>query len=189
MTKKALRNIYKEKRKLLTASEIARYTDLILINFQKISLPPVSCVHTYMAMHDKIEIDTQHIIGYLQFRNPGLHVCIPKMNATTGQLQNVLYTDETDLITNLYGIEEPAAGEKIDAKNIDLVLAPLLAFDANGNRVGYGKGLYDNFFLQCRNDVIKIGLSFFEATENIEDDTQVDIPLNYCVTPKQVYTF
>ena len=70
-----------------------------------------------------------------------------------------------------------------------MVLTPLLAFDKKGNRVGFGKGYYDKFFSQCRSDVIKIGLSFFEAEDLIDDINSYDIPLNFCVTPQTVYRF
>jgi 5-formyltetrahydrofolate cyclo-ligase len=72
---------------------------------------------------------------------------------------------------------------------INVVFMPLLAFDKKGNRVGYGKGFYDNFLKQCHKDTIKVGLSFFEAENQIEDLHDNDIPLNFCVTPTQVYAF
>ena len=66
---------------------------------------------------------------------------------------------------------------------------PLLAFDNKGNRVGYGKGYYDNFLSKCTPDVIKIGLSFFEASDEITDVFESDIALDYCVTPNTIYQF
>jgi 5-formyltetrahydrofolate cyclo-ligase len=50
-----------------------------------------------------------------------------------------------------------------------VVFVPLLAFDKKGNRVGYGKGFYDAFLSKCKPETIKIGLSFFEAEETIDD--------------------
>ena len=81
------------------------------------------------------------------------------------------------------------SGEITEPDEIDLVLVPLLAFDQEGYRVGYGKGYYDKFLSQCREDVIKIGLSFFEPVDAISDINQFDMSLNYCVTPQQVYDF
>lgn len=72
---------------------------------------------------------------------------------------------------------------------IDVVFVPLLAYDNKGNRVGYGKGFYDHFLSECREDVVKIGLSFFEPEEAIEDVSATDIRLDYCVTPMTVYNF
>jgi 5-formyltetrahydrofolate cyclo-ligase len=189
MTKAQLRSIYKEKRKLISPQQKTKWTDLLLINFQKIDLPFVTCVHTYLAMYDHNEIPTQQIIGYLKFRNPGLQVSIPKVNTETGQIEHFIYKEDMVMVINKFGVKEPSDGDKIDATDIDVVLTPLLAFDKKGNRVGFGKGYYDRFFSQCRGDVLKIGLSFFEAEEIIEDASQYDIPLNFCVTPQTVYRF
>jgi 5-formyltetrahydrofolate cyclo-ligase len=62
-------------------------------------------------------------------------------------------------------------------------------YNTQGNRIGYGKGFYDRFLAECKDDVIKIGLSFFPPeTTDFEIDSN-DIPLNFCVTPEQVFEF
>jgi 5-formyltetrahydrofolate cyclo-ligase len=70
-----------------------------------------------------------------------------------------------------------------------VVFVPLLAFDKQGNRVGYGKGFYDRFLANCKPETIKIGLSFFEVENEIADVFNNDIELDYCVTPNKIYTF
>ncbi len=50
------------------------------------------------------------------------------------------------LAANFFGIMEPKLGAKIDARKLDLVLTPLVAFDCNGVRVGVGRGYYDRCF-------------------------------------------
>ena len=62
-------------------------------------------------------------------------------------------------------------------------------FDKKGNRVGYGKGFYDKFFAQLSPKAIKIGLSFFDVEEEITDTNPLDIKLDYCLTPNNLYTF
>lgn len=47
---------------------------------------------------------------------------------------------------NRFGIPEPCHGRYIDAQKLDVVLAPLVAFDACGHRLGMGKGYYDRTF-------------------------------------------
>lgn len=47
---------------------------------------------------------------------------------------------------NLFGILEPKLGLRIDARKLDLVLTPLVAFDDHGVRVGVGRGYYDRCF-------------------------------------------
>ncbi len=189
MTKPALRKIYKEKRKNLSGREIERGTDLILINFQKINLPFLSCIHTYIASQKLGEVETFQLIEFLQFKNPGIKVAVPRIDITSGNLEHFHFEDGIEMIDNFFGIAEPTSGNKISSAEIELILVPLLAFDKKGHRVGYGKGYYDKFLSECSTDVLKIGLSFFEAEEEIGDINQFDIPLNYCVTPEGIYNF
>ncbi|MNY64409.1 5-formyltetrahydrofolate cyclo-ligase family protein [compost metagenome] len=70
-----------------------------------------------------------------------------------------------------------------------MVFVPLLAFDIHGNRIGYGKGFYDKFLAECKPETIKIGLSFFEAVNQIDDVFESDIKLDYCVAPEKIYQF
>ena len=189
MTKNTLRRIYKEKRKQISSKEKQIWTDLILINFQKLELPFINCVHTYLAIGNQNEIETDNIIRFLKFIYPGITTVVPKINLDEGEMKHYIFNDDVEMKANDFGIIEPIKGEKIDARQIDLVLTPLLAVDCVGFRVGYGKGFYDKFLRQCRRDVIKIGLSFFEPVELIEDINSFDIPLNYCITPNSVYSF
>ena len=75
---------------------------------------------------------------------------------------------------------------EVPTSKIEVVFVPLLAFDTNGNRVGYGKGFYDKFLSECHPNTIKIGLSLFEAETAIEDVISNDIPLTHCVTPTKI---
>ncbi|MFT3946459.1 MAG: 5-formyltetrahydrofolate cyclo-ligase [Agriterribacter sp.] len=189
MTKKDTRILYKQKRAELKDNEIEKLQDLVLIRFQKLSLPYIECLHTYLPVHSNKEIDTFPIVDFLEFINPGLQVVIPKTDTENNSMINYLYDDDTVLKKNKYGIMEPESGEIVDADMVDMILVPLLAFDEKGNRVGYGKGYYDRFLSQCREDVIKIGLSFFDAADHIDDTDKFDIPLTYCVTPYRIYEF
>ena len=72
---------------------------------------------------------------------------------------------------------------------MDVVFVPLLAFDEKGHRVGYGKGFYDRFLSQCKPEIIKIGLSFFEAEKEISYSGKNDIMLDHCITPNEIYSF
>lgn len=189
MTKKEIRAIYKEKRAELSIQKLEKGNDLILIHFQKIQLPFLDCVHTYLPSLKLWEVDTANIIRYLQFKNPEIKIAVPVIDIANLSMQHYSLDENSNLITNSFGIEEPSSGNKIETEEIDLVLVPLLAFDTNGFRVGYGKGFYDRFLKECKPDVIKIGLSFFEPTGTITDTDQYDVPLDYCVTTEGVYSF
>jgi 5-formyltetrahydrofolate cyclo-ligase len=189
MTKEELRKIYREKRKQLSGLEIEKYNDQILINLQQIPLPFLNCIHTFISSERLAEADTSKVIRFLQFKNPGLKILVPKIDIASGKMQHLHFNDEVKLADNKYGIAEPLDGELIEPGEIELVLVPLLAFDRKGFRVGYGKGYYDKFLSECRKDVLKIGLSFFEPVDGIDNINQFDISLNYCVTPQQVFEF
>ena len=189
MNKSELRILYKKKRAELSLADIARYNDLILIHFQKLSIPFIKCVHTYLPSLRLREPDTAPIISYLEFTNPELKVAIPSINNATGILDH-FYLEENSLrITNKFGIEEVRDGESVNLSEIDLVLVPMLAFDKKGYRVGYGKGYYDKFLSLCRADAMIVGLCFFTPEEKIDDRNDFDIELDYCITPSEIFNF
>lgn len=189
MTKSELRKLYKEKRLQLSAKEINRFNDLILIRFQHLDLPFIYYLHTYLSIEENREVPTDQLVSYLEFRNPDMKIIVPKADFATGELSHYLLTDSTTFEKNEYNIPEPVNGEIIAAGKIDLVLVPLLAFDEKGYRLGYGKGFYDRFLSQCSKDTLKIGLSYFDAVESISDTHQFDLPLTHCVTPHRIYEF
>ncbi len=189
MTKQQLRIIFKEKRKSLTLQEIGKFNDLIFNNFKKLELPFINCVHTYLASLKLCEPDTARIIRHLQLKNPFLKIGVPKIDIRSGILMNYYFDKGVEMIQNTFGIEEPKKGDLIPETEIDLILIPMLAFDKKGNRVGFGKGYYDKFLSHCKPAALKIGLSFFEPVDKIEDIITVDIPLDFCVTPKKNYLF
>ena len=190
MTKKELRKIYREKRLVLTAGERMKMDDLMLIQFQRLSFGDgVSVLLNYFPMESKAEINTLVFERYLQHTIPGLNIGYPIVDFTTSAMTPYLVDEETEFLDNVYGIPEPVNGEKISPEEIDLVIVPLLAFDERGFRVGFGKGFYDRFLSRCRPDVITAGFSYFEPVTEIKDTNEFDVPLNYCITPYQLYEF
>lgn len=66
-----------------------------------------------------------------------------------------------------------------------LVLAPLLAFDARGTRLGYGKGHYDRAISQLRAQgrVFYLGLAYAQQQADVVPAERHDIPLDWVETP------
>ncbi len=145
-----------------------------------------SYYHLFLSISEKKEIDTSYILSILQGKDK--NIVLPKI-ADDQTLKHFLLTDSTVIKHNNWGVPEPLDGIEVPITKIDVVFIPLLAFDTKGNRVGYGKGFYDIFLKECNPDVIKIGLSLFEAEESIDDIAPDDVPLDYCITPNKVYSF
>ncbi|WP_158974732.1 5-formyltetrahydrofolate cyclo-ligase [Cellulophaga sp. L1A9] len=186
MNKNDLRLIHTAKREKLSPEEITDYSISIANNLLQLPIWSNTNFHLYLSISEKKEIDTSFILSILQGKDK--NVILSKMIATNS-LQHFLLTDNTLIKKNKWNVPEPVDGIEIPASTINIVFIPLLAFDAFGNRVGYGKGYYDKFLADCKENCIKIGLSFFEATETITDMLPTDIKLDYCVTPNKTYTF
>ncbi|MFN2458030.1 MAG: 5-formyltetrahydrofolate cyclo-ligase [Chitinophagaceae bacterium] len=189
MLKADVRKLYRLKRKELTFQHKQKWDDLLLINFQTLTFSYISSVLSFYPIEENKEINTFIITDYLKFKNPGLQVAFPRINAGDHKMVAIASHEDSSFEKNVYNILEPVHGDIISPAEIDLVLVPMLAFDVNGNRVGYGKGFYDRFLEQCRNDCIKVGLCYFEPVAAIEDAGKFDVPLNFCITPQKVYVF
>lgn len=189
MLKKEARKVFKEKRKQITEADRMRWDDLILIQFQSLELPFIDYLLSYYPMDENKEINSFIIADYLHFRNPNLHICYPKMMEESGQMQAMICNADSAFESNAYGILEPTDTDAADPGQIDLVIIPLLAFDEKGTRVGYGKGYYDRYLQNCREDCLKVGVSYFEAIPAIGDANEFDVPLDLCITPQRTYVF
>ena len=100
-----------------------------------------------------------------------------------------LIDEDTVYTVNNWGITEPPAIAPLQPTDIDLIFVPMLICDVQGYRVGYGKGFYDRYLPQCRTDAVTIGFSYFDPIPLITDTHEFDVPLNYCITPNEVYEF
>jgi 5-formyltetrahydrofolate cyclo-ligase len=190
MTKAALREMYKQKRTALPEKERLRLTDLLLIQFQRMEIPyDANVLMSYWPLEKHAEINTFLMTDYLQFRIPGLQIAYPVADFADSTMKIMLTGDNTDFEKNKYGIAEPVNGIEIVPADIDMLFVPLLAFDKNGYRVGYGKGFYDRFLPICRQDSLKIGFSYFEPVAPIDDIGDFDVPLTTGITPGELYEF
>ena len=104
-------------------------------------------------------------------------------------MTSYLYEDQKQIRINTYGIPEPIFGNHLKPTDFDLVLVPLLAFNGQGYRVGYGKGFYDLFLTECRPGCLFVGVNHFNESIDIKDIESHDVPLNCVVTPDQIVRF
>lgn len=189
--KQEIRKAFLAKRLALSDDNVAALNARLFEQCKSLILPPHSrYVHIFLPITAKKEVDTYPLAAWLREQYPDISLVLSRSFLATASMQHYLWNDSTTLIHNSYGIPEPEGGQLITPQEIDVVFVPLLAFDAAGHRVGYGKGMYDTFLRQCREDVLKIGLSLFEPVPAlIEDVFEGDVPMDNIITPEQIYTF
>ena len=163
---------------------------MLMLQFDVLTLPPIRILHRYMVHPAGGEPDPAPLAERLALSNPGMLQVAPRiLSESEATMASIAWEATTPMRENRWGIPEPASGEEVAPEAIDLVLIPLVAFDRKGQRVGYGKGYYDRFLKRCRTDCLKLGLSYFEPIDSIDDPGVHDVPLDLCVTPYRAYGF
>lgn len=189
MNKEALRKKYKERRKNISLAQKSRLEDLILIQFQRLGIEIPCSIMTYAPLEKMNEFDPFLITEYCFFKNPNQKLSYPKIMEESNHMNAMEVDEETLFVDNKFGISEPVNSKVKSPLEIDLVIIPLLAYDVAGHRVGYGKGYYDRFLKECKDDVIKIGFSFFDPESVILGVCEHDIKLDFCIIPEMIHTF
>jgi len=161
----------------------------LLSQFQKIELTKVSYLHVFLPIQKYHEADTYPIINYVREFFPKIILVVSRSNFSDYSMQHYIFDHQTVFETNEWGIPEPVSGVEVSASVIDFILVPLLAFDVDGYRVGYGKGFYDRFFALCAPETQRVGLSFFDPIERISDRNEHDVVLTKAITPNRIYSF
>ncbi len=103
-----------------------------------------------------------------------------------------IHSPEAPLTRNRFGIEEPPLSAPwINTRALDLVLAPLVAFDDQGNRLGMGGGFYDQHFgaLPKRLHPLLVGVAHELQRAEALPAAPWDVPLDGILTESGWRTF
>jgi 5-formyltetrahydrofolate cyclo-ligase len=146
------------------------------------TLPPSSPIGGYFAIRD--ELDPLPLLQTLH--RSGFRMALPKM-CPGPALKFKEWAPNLPLMPGKFGVHEPA--EEQPELLPSFVLVPLLAFDREGNRLGYGAGYYDaalRKFKDGGNRVIAIGIGFDEQEFPEIPREPRDEPLDMILTPTRV---
>lgn len=190
MQKAELRQEALRRRSLYTEEELAFRSHRVCERFfASVPLQNIRVLHLFLPISRQKELNTWLLIDRLWQGFPAVSLAVPMADLQLTHLTHFLLRPDTPLMENRWGIPEPVGAEEVPPEAIDMVLLPLLTFDLQGNRVGYGKGFYDRFLARCRPDVQKVGLSLEPPVPQISDPNPFDVSLDAAVTPEEVYWF
>ncbi|MDD2619432.1 MAG: 5-formyltetrahydrofolate cyclo-ligase [Syntrophomonadaceae bacterium] len=177
--KKSWRSSMLDARRKLTLSEVKGYSSRIIAKLGE--LEPIKNACTIMAFSSiDNEVDLRPFINDLSCT--GKTILLPRV-APGGEIVAVELRDWEQTRVGQLGVREPI-GPVFEAAQIDAVLVPGLVFDANGYRLGYGKGYYDRFLNGLNSKVFKCGIAYeFQIIDNIFPHKN-DIPVHWIVTER-----
>ncbi|HPD83790.1 MAG: 5-formyltetrahydrofolate cyclo-ligase [Alphaproteobacteria bacterium] len=158
---------------------------VIDIFFKEINPPQNQIISLYWPV-DK-EFDCRFLMDELVKK--GFQCALPCIQKETRVLTFKTWTHDTKMASGAFDIPEPVEGEEVVP---DIVIAPLLAFDQKGYRLGTGGGYYDTTLehLRAQKDVTYMGIGFAEQAVLFKLPREDhDIPMDYMITPQGVIDF
>ena len=140
---------------------------------------PGAIVSGFSAIRD--EIDPAGLLARLQ--REGYRLCLPVMQGKGLPLVFRAWAPGDAMDKAVWGIAEPKADKPV--LEPDIVLVPLLAFDATGWRLGYGGGYYDRTLrgLRARKSIVAIGLAYDESQVDAVPHLDYDERLDWVLRP------
>ena len=131
-----------------------------------------------------VNFEIDDLLLLKKFEKSKFNISLPVIKKNF-QMDFYKWSFSESLKVNKYGIPEP------DAKNIvypDIILIPLVAFDKNLNRLGYGGGYYDRLIVKLskKKKILKIGLALSVQKIDKVPINMNDQKLNYIVTNKYI---
>ena len=150
------------------------------ISFLKINMNNINTLGGYYPSN--YEIDDLEILGLLEKKNFKISLPIIRKN---NQMDFFKWSNNDPLKINKFGIPEAISSKKFYP---DILLVPLVGYDNDLNRLGYGGGFYDRYIKKIEKikKVIKIGLAFScQKLKNIPTN-QYDKKLDFIVTEKEI---
>ena len=128
-----------------------------------------------------------NVLKILQFKNIVAQDILLPVIDKNNRMKFFSWKKNDLLFVNEFGILEPA---RTQAKVPDIMLVPILAFDKNKYRLGYGKGFYDRYlnkYLKQYKDILTVGVAFsFQKYHKIPINHN-DVKVDFILTEKGIY--
>ena len=175
MNKSELRKYVREKKRAMTAEQIAQKSqELAQLFYTTEAYRNAKTIYGYLPYNQEVRT-----VPMLQRAlEDGKQVAVPKVFGD--EMRFIYLTDLSAVAPGYAGIPEPVADGPVAEDPHALVLMPGLAFDRQGHRIGYGGGFYDQFLAkEPEHPTLALCYDFqlFETLQTEEHDIPVDIVL------------
>lgn len=131
-------------------------------------------IHTYLPVGSEVDLRPVLEVAWSLGKGVGMMV----VDGDGGHTQHLI-TEKSDYTRGPHGIYQPVDAEPFDMERCDLVIVPIVAADGECNRIGYGKGYYDQFLSHYPRPTV--GLAFecqlFDELPVDAGDVQLDVIL------------
>ena len=179
--KNELRKIYKLKRREMTVEEVEVKSKKACKHFLESDLyKNADTLMLYMPLGK--ETDTTDIINCAF--SDGKKVAFPVTDEASGDITPCYATAQTEFSKGGFSVREPDVKVVAKPEDFDIIIVPGIAFDVQGNRIGFGKGCYDK--LLVKTNALKIGFCYdLQIFDNIPTE-EFDIKMDYIITEKGI---
>lgn len=178
--KTSLRQTAKQRRtEVLGAGGMAAARRIAAYGIDFLRPSPQAIVSGYMSLPD--EISTGPLMGWLDAE--GFRLAMPVMQGRRKPLLFRAWSPGDDMEPKAWGIAEPTEDKQI--LEPEILLVPLLAFDAQGWRIGYGGGYYDRTLraLRAKGRIAAVGIALDELEVDAVPHLDYDERLDWVLTP------
>lgn len=185
--KSAIRSQLLQKRNSISIQDRIEWSKKITTSIiEDYWLPKYSIFHCYCSYGSEVETTTliQKVLSL------NIQVAVPIVKNSKGELTHSLITTSTNFEDGKFGIPQPTLITEITNEQLNkpevVIIVPLVGFDRNCHRIGYGGGYYDRFLQQVPKSK-KIGIAFSIQETNLIPIESTDIPLDEITTENQVF--
>ena len=187
-TRQQIRQQIRQRRRALTPEQQTQFA--LQAADRMMAYPPVLLAQTVAVfLSFDGELDTRPLID--QLWRAGKRVYLPVLHPfSPGNLLFLHYHPNSDLVVNRLNIREP----KLDVRDVlplsrlDVLVTPLVAFDAAGQRLGMGGGFYDRTLQNWRRHRLQpVGYAHDCQQVDALPTEQWDIPLPAVITPSKTW--
>ncbi len=184
-TKDEIRQEMREKRKTITQEErreAGKEIAKTLVEGDVRLLLQAWRIALYLSTEH--EIPTRYIAR--EIFEAGREIVVPYWSGSKKKYNLTMMTPKSKLITGKLGIREPKCRMPVLPLDVDLFIVPGLAFDAQGGRLGFGAGIYDDILTHARKSSPKIAICYdWQVLDEPLPLEPHDIRMDWIVTDKR----